>query len=200
SATGQFALTAENLFRAGSPSSLAKRIDGWIEDPDALKAASEAYARYAELYAVDRSVKAIERVYARAGEPPEEPAGYAGWVYRLVSNVFFYVIAIPLLFLLTRVILGVRSEGPNRIPRTGGIVTVCNHVHPRDSAVLARAFFPRRGICASPPINLQNRWYGGLVRILGGVAVPTTPSGLPPFFAEMELFLARGRIVHFFPE
>ncbi len=27
-----------------------------------------------------------------------------------------------------------------------------------------------------------------------------TPSGLPLFFSEMELFLAKGRIVHFFPE
>lgn len=200
SATGQFALRERNLFRAGDPRSLAERIDSWIEDPESLAAASEAYARHAELYAVDRSVKAIERVYARVGEPAEEPAGYAGRVYRMVSNAFFYVIAIPLLYLLTRVIMGVRSEGPNRIPRAGGVVTVCNHVHPLDSAALAIAFFPRRGVFTSAPINLQNRLYGGLVRILGGVAVPTSPSGLPSFFAEMELFLARGRIVHFFPE
>ena len=49
-------------------------------------------------------------------------------------------------------------------------------------------------------MNLQNRLYGGLVRLLGGVAVPPTPAGLPHFFSEMELFLAKGRIVHFFPE
>jgi len=36
--------------------------------------------------------------------------------------------------------------------------------------------------------------------LLGGVAVPQTPSGLPLFFSEMELLLAKGRIVHFFPE
>ena len=68
SATGQFALGPRNLFRSGSPSSLAERIDSWIDDPAALDAASDTYARYAELYAVDRSVKAIERVYARAGD------------------------------------------------------------------------------------------------------------------------------------
>jgi glycosyltransferase involved in cell wall biosynthesis len=72
SATGQFALEPRNLFRAGDPSSLAERIDGWIEDPAALDAASRTYARYAELYTVDRSVEAIERVYAtccRSGLP-----------------------------------------------------------------------------------------------------------------------------------
>jgi 1,2-diacylglycerol 3-alpha-glucosyltransferase len=200
SATGQFALGPWNLFRSGDPSSLAKRIDGWIDDPAALDAASETYARYAKLYAVDRSVKAIERVYARAGHAPEAPAGYAGWVYRLLSNAFYYVIAVPVLFLWTRVVLGVRSEGKNRLPRVGGALTVCNHVHPLDSALIALALFPRRPVFTSAPVNLQNRWYGGLVRLLGGVALPHTPSGLPLFFSEMELFLAKGRIVHFFPE
>lgn len=200
SATRQFALGPRNLFRSGDPSSLAARIDGWVDDPAALDAASDTYARHAKLYAIDRSVKAIERVYARAGNAPETPAGYAGRVYRLLSNAFYYVIAVPLLFLWTRVILGVRSEGENRLPRVGGALTVCNHVHPLDSALVALALFPRRLVVTSAPINLQNRWYGGLVRLLGGVAVPRTPSGLPLFFSEMELFLAQGRIVHFFPE
>ena len=200
SATGQFALEARNLFSSGDPSSLAERIDGWIDDPAALKAASDTYARYAELYAVDRSVKAIERVYARAGDAPEAPAGYAGRMYRLLSNAFYYVIAIPLFFLLTRVVLGARTEGKTRLPRVSGALTVCNHVHPLDSVLIATAFFPRRLVFTSAPINLQNPWYGGLVRFLGGVAVPPTPAGLSRFFSEMELVLAKGRIVHFFPE
>lgn len=200
SATGQFALGPRNLFRAGDPSSLAERIDGWIEDPAALDALSDTYARYGELYTVDRSVKAIERVYAKAGRAPEPPAGYAGWLYRMLSAAFYYGIAVPALFFWTRVILGVRTEGRNRLPRAGGALTVCNHVHLLDSALVGLAVFPRRVVFTSAPINLQNRWYGGLVRLLGGVAIPPTPAGLPLFFAEMELLLAKGRIVHFFPE
>ena len=73
---------------------------------------------------------------------PEAPAGYAGRVYRLLSNAFYYVIAIPLLFLWTRVILGVRTEGENRLPRVGGALTVCNHVHPLDSALVATRHVP----------------------------------------------------------
>jgi 1,2-diacylglycerol 3-alpha-glucosyltransferase len=200
SATGQFALGPRNLFRSGDPSSLAERIDGWIDDQAALDTASDTYARYAEPYTVDRSVKAIERVYARAGEAPEAPAGYASRVYRLLSTAFYYAVVIPILFLWTRLVLGVRSEGKNRLPRGGGAVTVCNHVHTLDSALVAIAMFPRRAIFTSAPVNLQNRVYGGLVRLLGAVAVPPNPAELPRFFAEMELFLAKGRIVHFYPE
>ncbi|GAA4470691.1 glycosyltransferase [Phytohabitans houttuyneae] len=200
SATGQFALEPANLFRSGDPSSLAERIDRWIEHPAERETLSETYARYGRLYAIDRSIKAIERVYARADRTPEAPAGYAGWPYRVFSTAFYYGIAVPALFLWTRLILGVRTEGRNRLPRAGGALTVCNHVHFLDSALVALAVFPRRVVFTSAPINLQNRWYGGLVRLLGGVAVPSTPSGLPLFFSELELFLAKGRIVHFFPE
>ena len=200
SATGQFALGPGNLFRSGNASSLAERIDGWIDDPAALAEASETYARYADLYAVDRSVKAIERVYARAGDAPEAPDGYGGRTYRLFSNAFYFGIFIPVMFLWTRVVLGVRTEGAHRIPRAGGVVTVCNHVHPLDSVLVAIAAFPHRLVFTSLPDNLQNRGYGWMVRLLGGVAVPTTAAQLPRFFSELELFLAKGRGVHFFPE
>jgi glycosyltransferase involved in cell wall biosynthesis len=70
SATGQFALGPNNLFSSGDPASLAERIDGWIDDPAALDAASLAYARYAQRFAVDRSAKAMEKMYAAAGRAP----------------------------------------------------------------------------------------------------------------------------------
>ena len=201
SATGQFALEARNLFRSGDPSSLAERIDGWIDDPAALDAASDTYARYAELYAVDRSVKAIERVYARAGDAPEAPAGYAGRVYRLLSNAFYYVIAIPLLFLLTRVILGARIEGKNRLPRVGGALTVCNHVHPLDSALIATRLLPaqtRLHLGTGEPRESLVRRSGEIAGRRRGAAYRWL--GCRCFFSEMELLLAKGRIVHFFPE
>jgi 1,2-diacylglycerol 3-alpha-glucosyltransferase len=200
SATGQFAVSERHLFRAGDPSSLAARIDAWIEDPAGLADASRTYARCGRRYSVARSVKAIERVYARAGYEPARPPGYSGRVFRLLSSAFYYAIAVPLLFVFTRVILGVRSEGENHLPRSGGALTVCNHVHHLDSALVALALFPRRLVFTAAAMNLENRVYGGLVRLLGGVAVPPGTAGLPEFLAEMELMLAKGRIVHFFPE
>ncbi|MEV4619195.1 glycosyltransferase [Asanoa sp. NPDC049573] len=198
SATGQFALGPGNLFRSGDARSLAARIDAWIDDPAGLAEASETYARYADLYAVDRSVKAIERVYARADDAPQPPAGYSGRTYRFFSNAFYYGIFIPAMFLWTRTILGVRTEG--RFPRSGGMLTVCNHVHPLDSVLVAISTFPRRLIFTSASINLQARGYGWIVRLLGGIAVPNSAAQLPRFFAELELFLAKGKGVHFFPE
>ncbi|GIF72549.1 hypothetical protein Asi02nite_20670 [Asanoa siamensis] len=199
SATRQFALGPANLFRAGNAASLAARIDGWIDDPAALATASQAYARLADLYAVDRSAKAIERVYARADDPPQPPIGATGGLYRLFSNAFYYGVFVPAMYLWTRLVVGARTSGA-RLPRTGGFVTVCNHVHPLDSVLVALAAFPRRLVFTSAPMNLQNQGYGWIVRLLGAVAVPPTAAQLPRFFSELELVLARGRGVHFFPE
>src|SRR5690606_2201521 len=105
SATRQFALGPRHLLRAGDPPSLAERIDGWIDDPEGLAAASETYARFAELYAIERSAKAMERVYARAGHALEAPPGHAGRVHRLLSTVVYYAVAAPLLYLWTRLVL-----------------------------------------------------------------------------------------------
>ena len=178
SATGQFALEPRNLFRSGDPSSLAERIDGWIDDPAALDAASDTYARYAELYGVDRSVKAIERVYARAGRR----AGSTGRVRRpgvpaVVERLLLRdrdPAALP---------LDTGDPGcPRRRRATGSpgpaahsrCATTCIRSTARS---IATAMFPRRLVFTSAPVNLQNRWYGGLVRLLGGVAVPPTAVG-----------------------
>ena len=44
SATGQFALCAESLFRAGDADDLARRIDYWVEHPEEKRAYAEQYA------------------------------------------------------------------------------------------------------------------------------------------------------------
>lgn len=200
SATGQFALGPRSLFRHGDPASLAERIDAWIDDPAGLDRAAEAYAHLGEQYRVDRSVQAIERLYAMEDTRPRKPPGYAGPAYRTFAAAFYYAIAVPALYLWTRVFLGARTEGRNRLPRGIGAVTVCNHVHFMDSSMVTLSMFPRHPIFTSAPINLRNRLYGRLVRLLGGVGVPVNPRGLKEFLAEMELALARGKIVHFFPE
>lgn len=200
SATGQFALGPQNLFRTGDPTSLAERIDAWLDDPEGRLAASSVHARYARLYSLERSVDAIEKVYETAGIPPTRPNPYLrGRLFRAFSTAFYYVIAVPLLFVWIRVILGVRIKGRRRLP-VGGALTVCNHVHTLDSAIVGLALFPRRVVVTSLPENLSHRWYGGLVKILGGVPVPESFDELGSFFDEMELLLARGRLVHFFPE
>lgn len=62
SATKQFALTPENLFRHGDPASLAARIDYWIEHPEEKAALSERYVQYARQFSIESCMDRMEQM------------------------------------------------------------------------------------------------------------------------------------------
>lgn len=199
SAAMQFALSAENLFKAGNAASLAQRLDYWLEDAQRLKAAGERYASYGREYSLTRSVKQMERVYAAL--PVRKKNGYCHTrLFKLVSRLFYTGIAIPLLHVWTRVVLGVRIQGAKNLRRLKGALTVCNHVHMLDSALVALALFPRKIVFPTLQKNVNTLWPGKMVRLLGGIALPENTGELKTFFDEMEYLLLKDRIVHFFPE
>jgi glycosyltransferase involved in cell wall biosynthesis len=61
-ATGQFALTKKNLFKAGDADSLRERIDYWLEHPAEKAALSKRYIAYAERFRVERCAARLEQV------------------------------------------------------------------------------------------------------------------------------------------
>lgn len=199
SATAQFALSPDNLFKAGRPSSLAAKIDYWIENPKLLSTVGDSYARYAQDYKIDKIIGRMESVYKSLYEIVKN--GYQeGRIFKLFSRLFYFVIAIPLLFIWTRLVMNVRIKGGKNIRGIKGALTVCNHVHFLDSALVGLALFPRKIVFPTLPQNLNTIWPGKIVHLLGGVEVPGNVKELKLFFDEMELLLLKGRIVHFFPE
>jgi 1,2-diacylglycerol 3-alpha-glucosyltransferase len=199
SATGQFALTAENIFKAGDPNSLSGRIDAWLDNSKKRAHYSEIYKDFAEEFTLENSVKKMEHVYRTL---PLRKSGYAreGFLYRGFSRLFHALFAVPLLYLFTRIVLGVHTYGRKNLHGIRGAVTVCNHVHPLDSTLVALALFPRKMIISAHPSNVRTLWPGRLVSLLGGVAIPENIMELKDFLCEMELALLGGRVVHFFPE
>lgn len=63
SATNQFALTPNNLFKAGSAKSLAAQIDYWIEHPKEKAALSKKYVEYAQQFAMNKCVDGMEQMF-----------------------------------------------------------------------------------------------------------------------------------------
>jgi len=115
--------------------------------------------------------------------------------------VVYYGIAAPILFIVTRVFLGVRTVGRIEGKRNlKGAVIVCNHVHKLDCALVALALFPRRPIFPTLPKTIDTPVLGFFVRLLGGVPTPRNLSEMKPFFDKMAQSVTKGRIVHFFPE
>ena len=63
SATKQFALHEENLFRNGDADDLAKRIDWFIENPGRKDEMEREYLEFAENYRLEKCVSALEQVF-----------------------------------------------------------------------------------------------------------------------------------------
>lgn len=66
SATRNFALEENNLFRSGDPQDLADKIDYWLDHPEALARCGSAYLGYAQEFAFDRCMDRMEAMLADA--------------------------------------------------------------------------------------------------------------------------------------
>ena len=66
SATKQFALTNDSLFEAGNSSSLAEKIDFWLDNEDYRKKMEIEYSKSAEKYRLKNSIKKMEEMFEDA--------------------------------------------------------------------------------------------------------------------------------------
>ena len=168
SATGQFALCAESLFRAGDADDLARRIDYWVEHPEEKRAYAERYALRQDENRVEACVARAEEMYASAIRDKRRK-GYRkvplsrwrrctspsceairrnfcqGGTVRTLLFWLFTTLLSPILWLLDRLWLGARIEGRENLDAVqGGAVSIMNHVHPLDCTMAKVALFPYR--------------------------------------------------------
>jgi len=121
-----------------------------------------------------------------------------GW-FRFAARIFFTA-AIPVLFFWVCLVNGARIKGIQNLRGLRSAVSVCNHVHKMDSALIASAFYPRKPVFPTRPEKVYRIFPGIIFNLLGCVSIPRTPGETHTFFREMKRMLNEGKIVHFFPE
>jgi glycosyltransferase involved in cell wall biosynthesis/1-acyl-sn-glycerol-3-phosphate acyltransferase len=200
SASSQFALGLKSVFRNNDPDDLADKIDYWIEHPEQREQDAAEYPQAARRYSLANTAAERAVLYHKAALKQPRNVYWRGRLARFIGWLFVELIAVPLLFLWTRVVLGARVTGYRNLWKVRGAITVSNHVHLLDSALVGTALFPRKAIFTTLPQNLDRLFPGLLVHPLGGVPIPKEPSKLELFFDEMYFALRQGDLVHFFPE
>lgn len=224
SATGQFALCEESLFRAGDSGDLARKIDYWIEHPKEKKEYSEKYARAQEENRVPACVARAEKMYQQAISDKKHK-GYrrvplsrwrkltspdcnairrhfcrGGAVMTLLFWGFTTLIS-PVLWLINKVWFGLRIEGRENLrDLKGGAVSVMNHVHPMDCTMAKVALMPHRLWFLSLASNLNKPFTGWLVRFCGGVPLAENVHDMAQLEQGMEARVRGGAFIHFYPE
>ncbi len=216
SATGQFALDERSLFKAGDSRDLARKIDYWIEHPTERAEMEAAYSERSQVFRLEYSIRKAEQMFdaARRDEQTKRLEKLSpgrdykrrinkGIPTRLFSILFYYTIAIPLLWLYCTFVLRVRIKNRSilrKVRRKSGAVLVANHVHTLDSAMVGLAAFPKKPVFTSLPSNFKLPLAGFLVNALGSVPIPETLTEGRIFFYELSRLLRHRRFIHVFPE
>ena len=63
SATGQFALSYNNLFANGDSKDLSKKIDYWIENPELKKQFSKKYIEFSKQFKIDKCIDKMIQMF-----------------------------------------------------------------------------------------------------------------------------------------
>ena len=127
---------------------------------------------------------------------------HRGIFWKTISFILYYVIAIPLVFLINRVWFGVRIKKRKNLKKCkGGLFLYGNHTHYFTDATLpAMLAFPRKAYVIAGAEAISIKGLGWLVQMLGGLALPTERSGTSAFRSAVQERCSEGSFVAIFPE
>lgn len=123
-------------------------------------------------------------------------------IYRILTTLLHYLIAIPILTIVDVLFLGFRVRGWEHlrdIEDTGAVIA-CNHIHYLDCTFLGILSVPRRPIFCTLEQNFQIPVAKHLIKWLGGVAIPQKIGALRRFVEDAADAAQKGRLVIIYPE
>ena len=120
---------------------------------------------------------------------------------RSAADAALYDAAVAILRVYVTVVHGLRVTGRENLAAVDGpVITVSNHVHYLDCAMVAAQWRRRRTTFTAKRANFSLPVAGFLVRHLGAVPIPESPGELVAFEARLGDRLAVAEGVHFYPE
>ena len=121
-------------------------------------------------------------------------------IYKLLSGAL-YLIAYPILFIITKLVLGLKIEGRENLGKVGDeYITVANHVNTIDCAMIALSIFPRIPYFLTLQTNLEIPFIKYIVMLLKGIPIPKNINGKKKMINTVDKLLKDGQIVGIYPE
>ena len=116
-------------------------------------------------------------------------------IYKVLSSIF-YLIAYPIIFLLTKLWHGLKIEGRENLDKVGDeYITVANHINMIDCAMITLSIFPRIPYFLTLQSNLEIPIIKYLVMLLRGIPIPRNKSGKEKMVNTIDGLLKKGEVV-----
>lgn len=129
------------------------------------------------------------------------PGRLARTLRRLALDAFYYLFAMPLLFVACKLWFGFRvKRGGRRLPPLGGCVVVANHVHYLDAALVALSVWPRKLRVLVDRSNWDHPLIGPFMRVFECIPTGETLGQAREMFARVRAVPREGHVLLVFPE
>ena len=125
-----------------------------------------------------------------------------GLVYNALGLALYYLIAIPLVWLVAKLYLGLRMENREvlRQVRGSAFYLYGNHTRDLDAIVPALAAFPQRAYVIAHRDAVSIPGIGTIAQMLGAIPVPSEIGGMTAFAEAVETRARQGACIGIYPE
>lgn len=122
--------------------------------------------------------------------------------WRISSFLLYYLIAVPIVFFVSKFYLGMRFHNRKVIRRLNqtGCFLYCNHTRELDAFIPAISAFPKRSYIVANPDAVSIKGLKTVVMLLGCLPIPTSIRAIPKFVDAVNLRIAEKACIGIFPE
>lgn len=122
--------------------------------------------------------------------------------WRAASFLLYYIIALPIIFLLSKLLLGLKIKNRSAVKKLKGksCFIYANHTMFLDAFLPALVSAPKRAQIVAGPDAVSIKGIKNIVMMLGCIPIPTNRDGLRPFMHAIDTYLDKGRTIAVFPE
>lgn len=125
----------------------------------------------------------------------------SGILFSIFSNLLYYVIAFPILKIVTKVVYDLKIEGKENIRNLkDGAVSVSNHVLVLDCAMIGLACGFKKIYYTTREESFKIPVVRKLIKLLRAIPIPKKVSNKKNFIKAINNLLQKGKVVHFYPE
>jgi 1-acyl-sn-glycerol-3-phosphate acyltransferase len=125
-----------------------------------------------------------------------------GILWKIGSFLLYYGVAMPILYLISKIYLGMKFHNRSVIHRMkkSGCFLYCNHTRELDAFIPAMSAFPKRSYIVANPDAVSIKGLKNIVMLLGCLPIPTSIRAIPKFVEAISIRVNQNACIGIFPE
>lgn len=122
-------------------------------------------------------------------------------MFKICSNVLYYLIAAPIIYLISKIMYGLKVEGKENLKSVeGAAISISNHIHIIDCAMIGLEIFPKRIYYTALDSSFKMPIIRYIVKLLNALPISNNISSKRKLMLAVDELLEKNQIVHFYPE